>query len=233
MGGGSLRLASVVEAFQHPDSLVGHCIGVVVAVEWADFGASVPVIEPLHDVGGALQHVDRLFVERRVGADEVDLGDGPSTVQVVHHEVVRADRAEAHAVRRVGIGGPVPAVAGAQQDPLFLEQVQQRFEVFPAKGLPLLERELEGGALHVLDEDLEVVGIDESLFRARSEEVVGVPDHELVLGGRVGHEHGGRRSAPAPRAPRLLPGRGDGARIPGDHRRVQPADVDSQLQGVR
>jgi len=36
----------------------------------------------------------------------------------------------------------------------------------------------------------------------------------------------------APRASRLLPERSQGAREPGHHHRIQPGDVDAQLQGI-
>ena len=101
------------------------------------------------------------------------------------------------------------------------------------KGSSPHEGQLEGRALDVVDEDLEVVGVDPALLDRRAEEVVGVLGDELVEGGGVRDEDRHRRARAPPRPPRLLPGRGDAARVAHEHRRVEAPDVDPQLERVR
>ena len=168
-----------------------------------------------------------------MGAHEVHLRDDPSALPVVDHEVVGADGAQAHAVRRVGVGRPEPPVAGPVEDPFLLEHPEQLFQVLVAETFPLAEGQLEGGALEVLDQDLEVLRIDQTALGRPFEEVVRVLDDELVDGGRVRHQHRRRGSAAASRPSRLLPGGGDRSRVAGDHRDVEAADVDAQFQRVR
>ena len=168
-----------------------------------------------------------------MGAHEVHLRDDPSAFPVVHHEVVGADGPQAHAVRRIGVGGPEPAVAGAVEDPLLLEHPQQLFQVLGAETLTLPKRQLEGGALEVFDEDLKVLRVDQTPLGRPFEEVVRVLDHELVDRCRVRHQHRRRGAAAASRPARLLPGGGDGSGVAGDHRDVEAADVDPEFQRVR
>ena len=115
------RLRRRAEGVEDTHLRVGDRVRVVVAFDGTDLGAALPVIQLLDVVGVALEHVDRLFVEGRVRAHEVHFRDDPSTLAVVHHEVVRADGAQAHTVGRIGIGGPEPPVAGPVEDPFFLE----------------------------------------------------------------------------------------------------------------
>jgi hypothetical protein len=84
----------------------------------------------------------------------------------------------------------------------------------------------------VAGEHQEVVRIHQALLRTGAQEVLGVPDDELVERGAGRHEDGDGARAP-PRPAQLLPGGGDGAWIADDHRRLKGADVDAQLESVR
>ena len=150
----------------------------------------------------------------------VDLGDDARLAgDVLHHEVVGGDAAQRHRVGRVALARPVPALSRAVQQVLALEVAQDLAQVFLAEALVVGEGQLEGRALHVGEEDLEVVGVDAALLGGGPEEVVGVLGDELVQGRRVGHQHRHRGRAAAAGAPRLLPGRGHAARIAQEHRR--------------
>ncbi len=152
---------------------------------------------------------------------------------VLHHEVVGGDRAEADRVGRVAVARPVPALPRPVQQLLLLEVLQDLDEALPPESLVAHEGQLEGRALDVVDEDLEVVGVDAALLDGRPEEVVRVLRDELVEGGRVGDEDGDRGARPPPRPSRLLPGRGHAAGVAHEHRGVEAPDVDPELQRVR
>ena len=80
---------------------------------------------------------------------------------------------------------------------------------------------------------MEVVRVDPGLLRRTVEEELRVMDHVLVERGGGGDEdRDGRLVAPAGPA-ELLPRRGDRARVAGQDRRVEPADVDAELERVR
>ena len=59
-----------------------------------------------------------------------------------------------------------------------------------------------------------------------------VTSEELVDGAGGGDHHGRGRFQTASRATGLLSRRRDGSRVPHQDRRLQPTDVDAQLQGV-
>ena len=58
-------------------------------------------------------------------------------------------------------------------------------------------------------------------------------DDELVEGGRGRHQDRRREPGPPAGPARLLPGRGHRARVPGQERHVEAADVDTQLERIR
>ena len=92
--------------------------------------------------------------------------------------------------------------------------------------------QLVGCAFHVVEQDVQVVGVDQRLFAALAEKIVRVRNDVLVEGGRrCDHDHQRFAIAPA-RAPGLLPGAGDGAGIAAQKAGLQLADVDAQFQCV-
>ena len=110
------------------------------------------------------------------------------------------------------------------------EQVVRRAR---AEDLARLERQLERRRAEMGEQDVEVVRIDPGLLRRAVEEVLRVVDHVLV-DRRAGGDEDRHRGLVAATGPAdLLPRRGDGARVAGEDRHVEAADVDAQLERVR
>ena len=169
-----------------------------------------------------------------MGADEIDFGDDFGLPRfVVNDEVVRADRAQAHAVGWIGIARPVPAVVRLVDDLVLFEKRKDLREVLRAEALALLKRELERGAFHVVDEDRQVVRVDEAVLGRAGEKILRMIDDELVEWVRVCDEDGDGNPGSPSRTPRLLPRRCDSSRIAGDDGHVECADVDPELERVR
>ena len=84
----------------------------------------------------------------------------------------------------------------------------------------------------MLDQDVQVVGIDERVLGRRVEEVRRVADDVLVERRAARHQHRGRLARAPPGAPGALPGRGDRARVARHHGDVERADVDAELERV-
>ena len=117
-------------------------------------------------------------------------------------------------------------------EPLFPKHAQDFLQILAAEPLIVPERQLECRALHVIEQDVEVVRIDQRVLGRRVEEVGRVTDDELVDRRAAGHEHRRRARRPAACPPGALPGRRNRARISGQHRHIQRTDVDAELQGV-
>ena len=113
-----------------------------------------------------------------------------------------------------------------------LEDAEHLLDVVPAELLRGGERQLERRALHVIDQDVQVVRIDQRVLGRRVEEVRRVADDELIERRAAGDEHRRRAAAAAAGAAGALPGGGDRARIAGHHADVERADVDPELQRV-
>jgi hypothetical protein len=79
---------------------------------------------------------------------------------------------------------------------------------------------------------VQVVRVEARLLGRALEEELGVMDDVLVDRGARGDEDRDARLQPPARPADLLPGRGHGPWIAGEDGRVQPADVDAQLEGV-
>ena len=101
-----------------------------------------------------------------------------------------------------------------------------------AKGFALFKGQLVGRAFHVVEQDIQVVGVDQRLFAALAEKIVRMRNDVLVEGrGRCDHDHQ-RFAIAAARAPGLLPSAGDRAGIAAQKAGLQLADVDAQFQCV-
>ncbi len=95
-----------------------------------------------------------------------------------------------------------------------------------------LERQLERGGAEVGEQDVEVVRVEPRLLRPAAEQELRVVDDVLVHRRGRGDEHGDAHVAAPPRPAHLLPRRRDRARVAGQDRDVQPADVDAELERV-
>ena len=191
----------------------------------------------------AAVHVDRLVVDQQRRGGAVDLADDARLRPLLDdHEVVDRRRAQADALGREHLRHPVIAPAGFHEHAFARQQVEQFRGVPPevAAGISgacryvaFVERQLERRALHVADAYQQVVRVDEPRLRRRVEEVVGVRRHVLAERRRRRHDRRERQVVAATRAPHLLPRARERARIARQHRRIQPADIDAQLQRVR
>ena len=102
----------------------------------------------------------------------------------------------------------------------------------PGQRITRVEGQLEGRRPHVGQQHVQVGRVQAGFFGSGIEQVFRVGCHELVDRPGAGDQDGGRGFQPSPRPAHLLPGRGDGARVAGQDRCVQAADVDAQLQRV-
>jgi hypothetical protein len=84
----------------------------------------------------------------------------------------------------------------------------------------------------VLDEDLDVVGVDARLLDGRPHEELGVARHVLIERHAGGHQQRELGSPAAARAPEALPQRRDGARVARADHGIERADVDAELERV-
>ena len=85
----------------------------------------------------------------------------------------------------------------------------------------------------MIQQDLEIVGIDQPVLGRAAEKVVGVLRHKLIERSTRGHEYRRRGPIAPPRAARALPGGSDGARVGSEHGDVERADVNAELERVR
>ena len=120
--------------------------------------------------------------------------------------------------------------AAPMHEALLGEHRQHLLQVVPAERFAIGERQLERRALDVIDEDVEVVGIDERALRRAVEEIRRVPHDELIERRAGGDQHRRRTAGAAPGAAGPLPGRRNRARIAGHHRHVERADVDARAR---
>ena len=129
-------------------------------------------------------------------------------------EVVGRDRPQADGVGRIRLVRPVPLAVGVVDEPLLRQHRQHLLHVSPrAELLVVRERQLERRALHVVEQDVQVVGVDQRVLGRRVEEIRRVADDELVDRRAAGDEHrrrprrcAGRRGPRAARSPRSCPG---------------------------
>ena len=155
-----------------------------------------------------------------------------SSVDVDDDEVVGRDRSQADGVGRIGLLRPLPRAVDEVHEAFLGEHGEDLLHVDRAERVRRGERQLERGALHVVEQNVQVVRIDERVLGRRAEEILGIAHDELIDGRAGGDEHGRRSTGTAARAPRALPGRGDRARIAGHHGHVERADVDAELERV-
>ena len=84
----------------------------------------------------------------------------------------------------------------------------------------------------MVDEDVQIVGIDERMLRRGVEKIPRVPHDELIDRRARRHHHRRRRAGAAAGTARALPRRGDRARIAGEHADVEGADIDAEFERV-
>src|SRR5215470_18309546 len=178
-------------------------------------------------------------MERRRTAREVRFADDVRLPgRVDDHEVVRRHGPEADRIGWIRLVRPAPSgvrtalFSRSVHQALFRQKTEDLLDVDTTERSVARKRQLERRTLHVIDEYVQVVGIDERALGRGLEEVARVPDNELIEGSTA-RDHHGRRSTGAPAgAPRALPGRRDRARIAGHYRDIQRTDIDAKLERV-
>ncbi len=147
---------------------------------------------------------------------------------------------QADGVCRVRLARPVPVrlVArrlrlGEMYEALLREDPEDLLHALAPEHLGRAERQLERGALDVREQDLQVVRVDQRVFGRRVEEVRRVADDVLVERRAARHQHRGRLPRTTARAAGPLPRGRDRARVAGQHRDVERADVDTELERAR
>ena len=136
-------------------------------------------------------------------------------------------------VRRTAITGPVVAAAGAVEL-AGLDQIVQEINAEPGsvfeKLLGLFDGHFGRGAGQVVRQDDRIVGVDARVLGAARQQPLRVRQDVLIHRPGARYQHADRGPL-APSCPaHLLACAGDRARIACQHRGVQPADVDAQLQ---
>ena len=235
-------------AVQNPQLRLDDGLGKIVTVRLLHVAAAVGHVETVDDELHAAVQVDRSIVEQGLGGGQVHLPDrlpGPGALLDDHH-VGRGGGAQGNVLRRVGTVRPIPARGRVAHGPALLQVAQQgaylaaerrlrrglrRRHVSLGRGqLGVGERELEHRALELIQQYVDVVGIDPAALGRALEEVLRMADDELVDRRRRRDQQRQRGGGAAPRAAGLLPTPRDGAGESGQDRGVQTPDVDAQLQ---
>ncbi len=179
---------AAIEQIQHGHLGVGNRIGVVVAVHGLDVGLAILEVEALHLIQPALDQVDRLLVQGRGRAREVDLADHLRRVgRVDHDEIVGRHRTQADRVGGIRLVGPVPLAFRLVHEALIRQQAQDARQAVRTERFILAERQFERRALDVVEQDVQIVGVDQRPLGRCAEEVLGVAHHELIERCAAGH----------------------------------------------
>ena len=149
-------------------------------------------------------------------------------------DVLRRPAAQAEVAGREVVVAPVVAVVvRATEVAVLLEDVEQQRRLVEAEALGGGHRQLEARGAQVVEQDVQVVGVDEAVLGRRVEQVLGMGRQELVDRCRRADERRQARPAATAGATHLLPGRGDRARVADADRGVEGADVDAELERIR
>jgi len=126
-----------------------------------------------------------------------------------------------------------PSSCGTANQPAGRGQIIHHVARAEGVDVRLAQRPFHRGAVHVPAQNERVGGVEHGVFHWRAQQRIRVVDqvgvHRLV----AGHQYRHRALPASARAPGLLPKRRHRARKPRHHHRVQPADVDAQLQRIR
>ena len=221
------------------ERLQRHCpigVGVVIDVDPVDVGLALVPFKSIHVVLDGVVHVDRPLVHEDLRREQVDFTEDsrPVGCRVDDHHVLRGRRPERDLRRREVLGAPVPAAVLGLADVAGLgDEGEELVGDARTEHLARLERQLERGASKMGDQDVQVVRIEARLLDLAAEQELRVADDVPVDRRARRDEDPDADPAAPPRPPDLLPRRRDGARIPGQDRHVEAADVDAELERVR
>ena len=157
---------SGVEGLKNFDFGVGDGIGEVFRIHLVDVSLAIVVVEAFDVVLHTVLDIDCLLVQRGECAREIRFADYAGLTRVVHNDkVVRGDGAQADGVGRIALRDPVPAVLGVVQKAGLLEVRAEPREVERPKLLIRAQGQLEGGALQVIQQNKEIVGVHVAVLR--------------------------------------------------------------------
>ena len=111
--------------------------------------------------------IDRLLVQDHRCAEAVDLADDALLAAglVDDDHVVRRRGAQRHPLGRKGLRGPVVPPFRFVEDALLVEVGEDARRVLGSEPLAALEWNLEGAALEVLHQDVQIVGVHKPSLR--------------------------------------------------------------------
>src|SRR6266478_6059562 len=92
-----------------------------------------------------------------------------------------------------------------------LQESAQRSRIVRAEFFAVANRQLEGSALQMAEQDFQIVRIDVGVFWRAVEKVIGMLHDVLIERRAGGHQHRSRRGLPTPGSARALPRGGDRA----------------------
>src|SRR5579863_4058990 len=171
--------------FEYANLGVTNRVREVVDIDRLDVGFALVKIQMLNVVLLPLMDVDRFRMHGCERRREIDFADHVRLTPVFagridDDEVVGRDRTQADRVRRIGFVDPMPVSAALMQEPGFAQLLTQSRYINIAKSLVRRDRQLEPGALQVVDENLKIVRLNVGMLGRLSEEVVRMLDDELV-----------------------------------------------------
>src|SRR5215475_163094 len=205
----------------------------VIGVDLLHICAAFWNVQLVHVVLLSLMKIDRFLVQSRKRARVIDLSDDPAFSRGLHdNKIVGADASQRDRVGGIGVVCPMPLISRPMYESALAQELQDLGDVMPSKSLIGFERKFECRALKVIDEDMNVVGIDKPHLRRLVQKIVRVIDNELIERCAGGHKYGNRHSTAASGSADPLPARCDRPRITCKHRHVQAPDIDSQFQSV-
>ena len=131
-----------------------------------DVCAALGDVELMHVVLLPLMKIDGLLMQRGKRARKIDFTDDSWLARGFDNDkIIRADASERHRVRRIRVTRPMPLVARTMDEPALAQKVQNLRHIVHAKPLVRAKRQFERCALEMADEDVNVIGIDQSHFR--------------------------------------------------------------------
>ncbi len=218
---------------QHVDRGLGPDLCVLVAVRGLDDRGAIVEIERLHAVRLTLVQIDRAGVDCLERARPVDGADEPA-VGVGDAVFLGRARAQPDAGRGRAPPGPHRSPVAEHQTVIEDQPPHAFAEILAPPPLVVeAQRRFIRRAREVWEQHERVRQVHDRRLGRTGEHLTGVSHQPLIELIGSGHEHGQRALRGAPRPSRLLAKRSDRSGETVDHARVEPADVDAELEGAR
>src|SRR5262245_44459909 len=224
-------LGRSVHGLEDLDLRVGNRVRKVIRVHAFHVRAAFGDIELMNVVLLALMEIDRFLMQRGECAGIVHFSDDPGLLCRFHDdEIIRADASQRDRICRIRIAGPVPLIVCTMNETPIAQVFQYLRYIVTAKSLVGSERQLKRGALKMVNQNVNIIGIDKSQFRRLAQKIVRMIDNELIERRTRCHQYRYRYSAATAGSSHALPGGGDCSRIAGENGYVQATEIVTQLQ---